>query len=98
MLTFLWLPEWLFHPLTGNGYQFWSGIGSDFGEATLVVAIASVGLGLYRHHSCHVDGCKLVGHMDPEVHAPACPKHHSHGHLRGTAAQLKAPTTRKKAT
>ena len=55
--TFLWH---LIHPLSGDGYQFWSGIGSDFGEATIVISI----LLIVRHHNCHVKGCPRLGHAD----------------------------------
>jgi hypothetical protein len=34
---------------------------------------------LARKHNCHVKGCKSVlTSNDPEVHAPACRRHHSH--------------------
>lgn len=64
---------WFFHPLHGLGYQFWSGIGSDFGEASLVTGIAV----LLRHRNCHVKGCWRLGHADPEHGYPACRRHHS---------------------
>lgn len=62
-----------------GGYWFWSGIGSDIGEAAIVGGIVT----LVRHHSCHIDGCRRLGHIDPAVHAPACKNHHSHRDLRG---------------
>jgi len=31
----------LFHPLHGQGYQFWSGIGSDLGELSILIAITA---------------------------------------------------------
>lgn len=92
------LPSWLWRPLaegsgstcstvnhTGCGYAFWSGVGSDIGEITLVTALVATMLGLYRHHNCHVAGCHAVGHIDPNVAAPACRKHHSLGHLHGVS-------------
>lgn len=73
----------LLEPLHGNGYQFWSGIGSDFGEVFLVGAAWT----LIRKHNCHVKGCpSIVTHLDPHVHAPACRRHHSYRHRRGVAA------------
>lgn len=39
---------------SGPGYGFFSGIGSDLGEVTLVGALAV----MYRHHTCHVDSPK----------------------------------------
>ena len=43
-------------------YNFWSGFGSDLGEATL---ISAVGLGVYtgvRKVNCHTKGCWRIGH------------------------------------
>jgi hypothetical protein len=43
-------------------YNFWSGFGSDLGEATLITA---VGLGVYtgvRKVNCHTKGCWRIGH------------------------------------
>ena len=72
MLALLWVPHWWWHPLGGQGYQWWSGIGSDLGELTLIAAV----VGLYRHRNCHVQGCWRLGHQD-EHGFPACRKHHS---------------------
>jgi len=43
-------------------YNFWSGFGSDLGEATLITA---VGIGVYtgvRKVNCHTKGCWRIGH------------------------------------
>lgn len=64
---------------SGPWYGFWSGFGSDLGEITLLGAVIAA----YRHKNCHVKGCPRLGHIDPAVHAPACKRHHSHGHLHG---------------
>jgi hypothetical protein len=43
-------------------YNFWSGFGSDVGEATL---ISAVGIGVYtgvRKANCHTKGCWRIGH------------------------------------
>ena len=70
---------WLWHPLAGPGYQFWSGIGSDLGEITLVGGF----VGLYLHHTCHMYGClRPAWHPDPESGHPVCKRHHPH-HPRG---------------
>lgn len=61
---------WLFHPLSGNGYQFWSGIGSDFSELPLLGAIALA----YFHHNCHVKGCPRWGKHKVNG-SPYCAKH-----------------------
>lgn len=62
---------WLFQPLNGNGYQFWSGIGSDFGELTIITAIVV----WWKTHECHVDGCHRFG-KHPFQHYKLCKKHH----------------------
>ena len=43
-------------------YNFWSGFGSDLGEATLIGAVS---IGLYtavRKVNCHTKGCWRIGH------------------------------------
>lgn len=67
-------------------YLFWSGFGSDLGEATLLGAFIAA----YRHRNCHVKGCWRLGHPDPEHNFPACRKHHSRGEALG-ASQSQAP-------
>jgi hypothetical protein len=57
---------------SGPYYGFWSGFGSDIGEATLLVGI----IGLYRHHNCHVKGCAHLGRRVEGTPYVACPKHH----------------------
>lgn len=89
---------YLLHPLgycTGTkiqvrdclGYNSWSGILSDIGEVALVGAVATVILGLWHHHNCHVAGCwRLTWHANPETGHPECKVHHPdpHGYLKGT--------------
>jgi hypothetical protein len=73
---------WLVHPLgscTGNaslvsrckGYNFWSGIGSDLGEVTLLTAV----LATYWHHTCHVTRCWRLGRF-VHGHLKLCAHHH----------------------
>ena len=73
---------WLVHPLgscTGNayavvrckGYNFWSGIGSDLGEVTLLTAV----LATYWHHTCHVSRCWRLGRF-AHGHLKLCAHHH----------------------
>jgi hypothetical protein len=57
---------------SGPYYGFWSGFGSDIGEATLVVGLVAV----YRHHNCHVKGCAHLGRRVDGTPYVACPKHH----------------------
>ena len=56
-----------------GGYWFWSGLGSDFGEATIVAAV----LATFRHHNCHVKGCPRIGHYEVKgTPYKVCRKHH----------------------
>jgi hypothetical protein len=47
--------------LTGPYYGFWSGIGSDLAELTLVGAVATGAYQLVRKYNCHQPGCWRVG-------------------------------------
>lgn len=54
-------------------YNFWSGIGSDIGEATLIGAIVAMA----RHKACHVRGCWRLGkHPVADGLYKVCAKHH----------------------
>jgi hypothetical protein len=61
-------------PLHNDGYQFWSGIGSDFGEVTLVVGI----IAWWHHINCIEKGCWRKGHADPAHGHPVCRRHKRH--------------------
>jgi hypothetical protein len=65
-------------------YNFWSGIGSDLGEATL---ISAVGIGVYtglRKVNCHTKGCWRIG-KHPLSGTPyiLCRHHHPHVPSKG---------------
>jgi hypothetical protein len=58
-------------------YNFWSGFGSDLGEATLISAVA---VGVYtgvRKVNCHAKGCWRIGHhqLDGTPYI-LCRRHH----------------------
>jgi hypothetical protein len=60
-------------------YNFWSGFGSDLGEATLISAVC---IGVYtgvRKVNCHTKGCWRIGHH-PLEGTPyiLCRHHHPH--------------------
>lgn len=59
---------YILHPLTGNGYQWWSGAGSD-------LAYVGVFLGAWRHLNCEQPGCWRPGHRHPDHGRPVCRKH-----------------------
>lgn len=67
---------------TGNGYQFWSGFGSDLSEILAPVVVLG---GLYRHHNCHHPGCWKPGHRHPVHGWPSCRSHWGEqpDHLKG---------------
>jgi hypothetical protein len=76
------LRHWLaLHTGTLNGgpdryYNFWSGFGSDLGEATLITA---VGIGVYtgvRKVNCHTKGCWRIGHHTLEGTPYILCRHH----------------------
>jgi hypothetical protein len=58
-------------------YNFWSGFGSDLGEATLIGAVS---IGVYtavRKVNCHTKGCWRIGHYPLEgTPFHLCPHHH----------------------
>ena len=57
-------------------YNFWSGFGSDLGEATL---ISAVGIGVYtgvRKVNCHTKGCWRIGHHSLEGTPYILCRHH----------------------
>lgn len=54
------------NPFRGDGYQFWSGIGSDAGEATIVLV-------LIHHINCSEKGCWRIGHPGRNH---LCHRHH----------------------
>ena len=53
-------------PMHGEGYQFWSGIGSD---AFLLAPLAW----WFRHYNCHYPGCWRIGHVHDG--RPVCRRH-----------------------
>ena len=67
-LALFYLPT-LWHPLSGQGYQFWSGIAGSF--------VMSGGIFVFwSKHNCHEHRCPwLSWHPDADGH-PVCKKHH----------------------
>lgn len=103
LALFLWqrvpVQHWLaIHTGTVNEsdgyYGFWSGFGSDLGEATLIVTVFGTAAAAYRHHNCHVKGCPWLGrpvHDQDGNPTPyiCCPKHHPkhEGDKRGVSME-----------
>jgi hypothetical protein len=60
---------WL-NPLSGDGYQFWSGIGGGSPIFLLVIL-------WWRRHNCHMRRCPwLQWATHPDNGHPVCKKHH----------------------
>lgn len=77
MRTLHAIGNWLYYffGVGGSGahYGFWSGAGSDIGEATLVGAIIVA----VRRVNCHGKGCwRVVTHPVDGTPFKACRKHH----------------------
>lgn len=77
------VAHWLFQPLHGLGYQFWSGIGSDVSELTLVLGLAAY----LRHHNCHVRHCPRLQWKPTAAGDQVCRRHHPD--RAKTAAQVR---------
>jgi hypothetical protein len=61
------------HPLGGTGYQFWSGIGSDIGEITLIGALIAI----WSKHNCHIHRCwRLSWHPSEKYGGHVVCRHH----------------------
>jgi hypothetical protein len=74
LTAFAWSS--LLHPLGGDGYQVWSGIGSDVSEVAILVAVAT----WLRGRNCHISGCwRLSWHPHPDHGHPVCRRHHPDG-------------------
>jgi len=58
---------------TSQWYSFWSGFGSDLGEASILTGLLVV----FRHHNCNVHGCWRLGtHPVDGTPYKACHIHH----------------------
>ena len=80
------MPQWFYtyfvHILSGRGYQFWSGIGSDIGEVAIVGGIVA----MVRHQNCAHKSCWRLGHHVTADGHKLCRKH-----LAMPAASLELP-------
>lgn len=63
----------LFHPLHGDGYQFWSGIAGSF--LTSLPGWIAAGAIFFRHHNCGHPWCPRLGHAHPDHGRPVCRRH-----------------------
>jgi hypothetical protein len=72
-----WLEQWAYvHFLTGSYLQFWSGVGSDIGELTLVTAVLAGIAHTARINNCEKKGCWRLGLHRTAANHRACRKHH----------------------
>jgi hypothetical protein len=64
---------WLWHPLQSVGYQFWSGLGSDISEITIIAGA----LAILKHLNCDSPRCFRYGpHRTADGHHKLCRHHH----------------------
>lgn len=67
------IAHWIFQPLHGNGYQLWSGIGSDVSEITILAGA----LALLKHLNCDAPRCPRYGpHRTSDGQHKLCRRHH----------------------
>lgn len=88
-------------------YNFWSGFGSDLGEATLVISVTVGVVTGVRKVNCHTKGCWRIGHH-PLRNTPyhLCRKHHpevptegaTHEHIMKEHNRVNKPPRRARAT
>lgn len=72
------LNGFFWHPLHGDGYQFWSGIAGSFLTSLPSWLIAA--LLFLRHRNCHVRGCwRISWHTHPDHGHLVCKRHHPRG-------------------
>lgn len=79
---------WLLHVLgvdsaTGRWYAWWSGAGSDVGEAAVIGWLFA----FLRKHNCEVHGCWRLGRHATAAGHMLCRHHHPDGPL--TAGQAR---------
>jgi hypothetical protein len=69
---------WLWHPLLGPGYQFWSGVASDISEITLLAGAFAI----YKQHNCKGRWwCPMWAHHKVDgTTASVCHVHHTAEH------------------
>jgi hypothetical protein len=90
-VTGLVLADYLLHPLKGNGYQFYSGIGSSISEwITILVTVSLVMWRVRKRCECHVESPKNCHHWGHPVEGTghrACRKHHPHAETPGSITE-----------
>lgn len=76
VLALFYVPT-LWHPLSGMGYQFWSGIAGATAAITGPFVTGVAVWRVYRRRTeCHVEGCSKHGEPVHGTGYRACHKHH----------------------
>lgn len=76
MNTLFWLHFFGLDNGSNLPYLFWSGVGSDIGEVTILGAVIS----MYWKHTCNAKGCYRIGrHPVKGTAHVVCRKHHPDG-------------------
>jgi hypothetical protein len=73
----------------GPYYGFWSGFGSDLGEATIVTAIFGLLFHVFKVNNCEVHHCWRIGRHKTLAGHCVCRKHHpDHATAAPTAGEV----------
>lgn len=69
---------YVLHVEHNNGYQWWSGMGANAGEVTVIAAVVA----WYRHINCDAPKCWRRGPYKTAAGHKLCRKHHPEVHPR----------------
>jgi hypothetical protein len=72
---------------TGPYYGFWSGFGSDLGEATLITAVLAAMYHTFRVHNCETRHCWRIGRHKTLAGHCVCRKHHPDHNTKAPTAE-----------
>ena len=71
---------------SGPEYGFWSGAGSDFGEAAILGGLMQI----VHEHNCQVKGCLRLGLHGTDAGHKVCKKHHPTRGDKFTETEIRA--------
>lgn len=69
------LRDILLHPLTGDGYQFWSGIGGSIVGGIIVALLAAVAVWFWPTRCAELNCHRRATTLHPAHGRPVCTKH-----------------------
>jgi hypothetical protein len=74
----------------GEGYQWWSGVGSDLGQVTLITGLIVGFWRVRKHLECHVESpknCHRIGRPVAGTGHRACRLHHPNATEKGAITE-----------